>query len=644
MYSLTISAVLGAFDGRVGAVIQIGAEAFFVTTNTDYVPAMPSVKTPHEVFLRLDRRYGTDDPTLWPQPFSEKFCHLAAIPQREARLDLRIMWWNPERTDFISGSSLTSRLGRLSHHKLIQLQELTSKITTRARSHREKLGAAWAFVSNVGKSMQQAMLRLQSLPSNFEHMVLGVLTVQRFYLELEGLLDYMLVYKPRMEDFDPAAPANDVAKCLGAFISQPEVAQRFHSAGLPFWLYRPLAFFGPENILAVVTPLEPPPIIDQPALPEQPVVYSGNSTEGKILAMAAVAVRASWYHDPFKDGEFAPGPSKPLAGPKSVQKFHPCTSLPLPASMYPPTNQYQIDSRPPTTSQKASSSKQSQPARPSRNKFEKFDAAEMPTYIPLWSKALRAVETAGIKSRSTSAADKHYVLPEPALLASPERPERRQLFIHHWVLLKDVFHYRIGAQETPLCLSSQEWRDVLEARLDPAARRNVRTANARTIDSIIGPALQQFSIDPSAGFPPPRDTYPTYTVEQARAIIWDISETNFRFELMALDKRASLYTREEEVTRCFPGGMLLGIPLEYAQQGVASPDVDQRHRYIHRIALLMLDWRTDCRRPTGINRDFLQKVHWSTDEMGDLEWAVARYYTESFFEYFGRAAVLPMGL
>ncbi|KAJ7025264.1 hypothetical protein C8F04DRAFT_1269390 [Mycena alexandri] len=414
----------------------------------------------------------------------------------------------------------------------------------------KKLGAVWAFVSNVGKSMQQAMLRLQSLPSNFAHMVLGVLTVQRFYLELEGLLDYMLVYKPRMEDFDPAAPANDVAKCLGAFISQPEVAQCFHSAGLPFWLYRPLAFFGPENILAVVTPLEPPPIIDQPALPEQPVVYSGNSTEGKILVMAAVAVFwpcATWLahtstpatgdilttlsplplvissclSPSLSPSRFAPGPSKPLAGPKSVQKFHPY-------------------SRPPTTSQKASSSKQSQPAHPSRDKFEKFDAAEMPTYILLWSKALRAVETAGIKSRSTSAANKHYVLPEPALLASPERPAQRQLFIHHWVLLKDVLHYRIGAQETPLCLLSQEWRDKRAH------------ANARTIDSIIGPALQQFSIDPSAGFHPPCDTYPTHTVEQARAIIWDISEMNFRFELMALDKRASLYTREEEVTRCFP--------------------------------------------------------------------------------------------
>lgn len=245
-----------------------------MTTNVDYIPAMPSVKTPHEVFLRADMRYGTDDPTLWPQPFSQKFCHFAAIPQREARPDLEIMWWNPERTDFIFGSSLTSRLGRLSRRKLLLFQELTSKISTRATSNRDKLGGAWEFVRNVGKSMQKAMLRLESLPSNFEHMVLTVLTVQRFYLELEGLLDYMLVYKPRMEDFDPSATIPDVARCLGTFTSEPEIAQGFHSAALPFWFYRPLAFFGPANILAVVTPLEPPPIIDQPRLPDHQVVYS----------------------------------------------------------------------------------------------------------------------------------------------------------------------------------------------------------------------------------------------------------------------------------------------------------------------------------------------------------------------------------
>jgi hypothetical protein len=86
---------------------------------------------------------------------------------------------------------------------------------------------------------------------------------------------------------------------------------------------------------------------------------------------------------------------------------------------------------------------------------------------------------------------------------------------------------------------------VLEVRLDPTARRNARTAKARTIGSIIGAALQQFSTDPAVDFPPLRNTY---TVEQAREIIWDISETNFRFELMALDKRASLRTGEDEVS------------------------------------------------------------------------------------------------
>ncbi|KAJ6604881.1 hypothetical protein B0H10DRAFT_1957442 [Mycena sp. CBHHK59/15] len=58
---------LGPFDGNVGVFAQLGAQHYFITTNADYVPAVPSLKIPHAVYLRSDMRYGTDDPTLWPQ-------------------------------------------------------------------------------------------------------------------------------------------------------------------------------------------------------------------------------------------------------------------------------------------------------------------------------------------------------------------------------------------------------------------------------------------------------------------------------------------------------------------------------------------------------------------------------------------------
>ncbi|KAJ6550626.1 hypothetical protein DFH09DRAFT_1086572 [Mycena vulgaris] len=65
--------------------------------NVDYVPAVPSVQTPHAVFLRSDMRYGTDDPTLWPQQFAQQFCHLTAIAQKGTCPELEVMGYNAKK-------------------------------------------------------------------------------------------------------------------------------------------------------------------------------------------------------------------------------------------------------------------------------------------------------------------------------------------------------------------------------------------------------------------------------------------------------------------------------------------------------------------------------------------------------------------
>ncbi|KAJ7205380.1 hypothetical protein B0H12DRAFT_1080326 [Mycena haematopus] len=93
-------------------------ETYFITTNVDYVPAVPSLTLPRAVFLRPDMRYGTDDPTLWPQQWSAHHCHLAMIPQRGARHALDVMWWDPSPADFVVGSALTPGLGTLNPRRM----------------------------------------------------------------------------------------------------------------------------------------------------------------------------------------------------------------------------------------------------------------------------------------------------------------------------------------------------------------------------------------------------------------------------------------------------------------------------------------------------------------------------------------------
>ncbi|KAJ7748451.1 hypothetical protein B0H14DRAFT_3513819 [Mycena olivaceomarginata] len=86
-------------------------------------------------------------------------------------------------------------------------------------------------------------------------MVLGVTSLQRGWLELTGLLRYLRIYKPRMED--PTAEGGLPDDCVGVFTSDPTIAQLFRIARLPYFFVRPLNAFKEENILRVVQPLDP---------------------------------------------------------------------------------------------------------------------------------------------------------------------------------------------------------------------------------------------------------------------------------------------------------------------------------------------------------------------------------------------------
>jgi hypothetical protein len=78
------TANLGPFDGIVAAVVDIEDKTFLITTNTNYVPTLPGMNH-HDIFMCRDMHYGLDDPTVWPQQYSECYCHLAVIRSKEGQ-------------------------------------------------------------------------------------------------------------------------------------------------------------------------------------------------------------------------------------------------------------------------------------------------------------------------------------------------------------------------------------------------------------------------------------------------------------------------------------------------------------------------------------------------------------------------------
>ncbi|KAJ6529953.1 hypothetical protein DFH09DRAFT_1327057 [Mycena vulgaris] len=92
----------------------------------------------------------------------------------------------------------------------------------------------------------------------------------------------------------------------------------------------------------------------------------------------------------------------------------------------------------------------------------------------------------------------------------------------------------------------------------------------------------------------------------------------------------------------FPRGLLMGMPLEDGKKGFASLALKDRHPHNMCLASLMRDWRGLEVAPI-ISRA-ATKTDWTDEKMRELEGAVTIHYTQSFYDYFGRAPVIPMRL
>ena len=290
---------LGPFDGKVAAALG----SFVCTTPNQDRICLPPMQM-RDVFLRSDFHYGPDDHTLWPQPFLDEYPHLGAIPRQpdDPNDPLSIMWWNPTRADFFPlENGVLDGLGRLSTSKYWTFQEMSKGLKEKFEKYRQK-STPNSLLSILVRLMDDALVRMGSLQSPFGLMWFKITEFQRLYLEIYALLDYLEIYKPRMDGHQP--PATSVANCIGAFTNVPHIAQYFHRAGLPIWFLHPWKTGPfPYNVLTVVPPLDPEDsLCKSPHDPPFPVIYRGFMNSGaKHDAIHSYSRKWLVFKDPFHD-------------------------------------------------------------------------------------------------------------------------------------------------------------------------------------------------------------------------------------------------------------------------------------------------------------------------------------------------------
>ncbi len=196
------------------------------------------------MYLCSDLRYGDDDPLSWPQPYVTQYCHfpvIRSIPlnSSESHSDAPL-YWLPGNADFYEADSDCRGPGFLLDHKSVWFQNRVNVTIQRGKN---------TTFSEAAEDLKRGYLlllhdfldRLQHLPMSLEKVQLTVRETQQVTLYLQALVDYMLIYKPRMDAVPDASTLRKAdPDLIGAYTSDIHIAQTFLHAGIPVWIVRPV--------------------------------------------------------------------------------------------------------------------------------------------------------------------------------------------------------------------------------------------------------------------------------------------------------------------------------------------------------------------------------------------------------------------
>jgi hypothetical protein len=141
-----------------------------------------------------------------------------------------IMWYIPSRSDFVADNALLFGVGKLERLRFRNLQSLSLALIgqVHASKFREEI-----LVSQLTNVLSHLLHRLEFISTGFFTMCLSVRKMQRIYLELTSLLNYMEHYHLR------STSLGTIDNTIGAFTHDPLICDRFYKAGIPVWFIRP---------------------------------------------------------------------------------------------------------------------------------------------------------------------------------------------------------------------------------------------------------------------------------------------------------------------------------------------------------------------------------------------------------------------
>ncbi|KAH9856322.1 hypothetical protein C2E23DRAFT_722890 [Lenzites betulinus] len=593
-----------------------------------------------QVHVCEDLRYGLHDPLQWPQILAPGYEFLAAVPRRDsARAAWSPMWWTPQDGDFepLEGSIFRS-LGHIALSSLDRLRPLVKSLSNEVAIHMAREGHS-SRLHNLSREMTRAFERLEYLPSTFRDLRIQVRQVQRFWIMTKAYLEYADVVAAASAqvtgDFVP-----DTA-LMGGFTTDPELVQQLTHAGIPVWFLRPQGSMQKSHVQCVVLVQEPRPeeIVQQHWLADLPPIYSGltgakhiDSVSRAVLSYMDISespLLVRYDASSLQQGAETPLPSN--GGPSKLR------SVPKKASKKPYDRVHPSHTR-------------------GRDKFVDVAHKWMPVQLVPWKNAMLSTDRS--QPQRPAAEIWGYWIPDPALLLGCSSPERMYRYFSTWLRVRPAWLYLLSnGRSRPTRVATQWWRDFLNGDM-PAMLENEASESAATtrrakrlhgIREVFGAVLNINDYTPHD--PYTRISWFEYHFSATQTslcpfIIWEMYELGFRYELLALDRvlvppRPDLNEadREELLARVFAQYDLYQLhSLPGTPVGLAARIPQARARTLEAMRCVLIRWPL-C--PANIRTAAPLTMATHPDMIKNVEQELADFYVHTFFEYSGRAPLVP---
>ncbi|TRM60908.1 hypothetical protein BD626DRAFT_538448 [Schizophyllum amplum] len=438
-----------------------------VSPNSERLLYVPSPELKIRIVMWDSCQFGADDFTLVPTYVSTTHMpHIPCIPREplSASHKTRVMWEDPaawfERLPgdvFTSNAVPVAASGRpsLSDRVLLKkaIVDRLAPLVAEAQSEMDKYllhcrsesVKPLPYVRGLEVSLRHAFGRLRYVAGTLERYFTLAREMQRFWLELQGVLNYANVVKPTFSM--PASPPQVPHWWIGGVVQSDWAMRQLYNAGVPVWFVQPLT-----PIAELVRARAPAgiPHIDRmqtmPACDEMadltphprrlPYIYSGPPTSvDRIRQMHQYSVLQLTANAPY-DLRFDDGMNDPLYGVEGdeIQTLdRPLNYLEAhagPAALPPPPR------APSPSPELGSGSWNFEPmpnAHPPRIDDDAFDATLLPSPLPLPDVSMPepseadfdmgTAMSAGAGSASSAAASAAATSTSSALL--PHRPNAK---------------------------------------------------------------------------------------------------------------------------------------------------------------------------------------------------------------------------